>query len=543
MLLNRPENFPEHINVSKGEFVNWSKEISENDIWICSPEKVGEITEVVNWAYSHDYKVKAKGASHNWSPLNISPLLDDKNRIIFIDTRKSIVNVSINEKNTPVTVTAETGITMDALCDFLEDKGYGFNSMPAPGDLTLGGVLAINGHGTSVLSTEEKRVPGQVFGSLSNAIISLKAIVWDNLSESYILREFNRNEADISVLLTNLGRIFIVEATLQVMQNPRLLCESIFHLSADELLGKESKTSLSTFINKSGRVEVIWFPFTENPWLKVWTIAPQKPFLARKVSSPYNYPITDNIPEVLSDLIGLIQGSAPELTPLFGKTQYSITSSSVNLTLSSEIWGWSKNVLHYIKPTTLRMTANGYAILTRRSNIQNILYSLSRNHSAMLEKYAREGKYPINGPVEIRITGLDYLSDLDIASNVEPSLSALKKVADRPDIDCAIWFDVLTMPGTSGAEEFYAELEEWIYNQFNTDTSIVRVEWSKGWAYTSSKAWANNDVIRNKIPASYITNGNNDEWNDCMQKLTQFDPHGVFLTQFVNQLLKPTDLQ
>nr|WP_142032225.1 cholesterol oxidase substrate-binding domain-containing protein [Serratia fonticola] len=345
------------------------------------------------------------------------------------------------------------------------------------------------------------------------------------------------------MLLTNLGRIFIVEATLQVMQNPRLLCESIFHLSADELLGKESKTSLSTFINKSGRVEVIWFPFTENPWLKVWTIAPQKPFLARKVSSPYNYPITDNIPEVLSDLIGLIQGSAPELTPLFGKTQYSITSSSVNLTLSSEIWGWSKNVLHYIKPTTLRMTANGYAILTRRSNIQNILYSLSRNHSAMLEKYAREGKYPINGPVEIRITGLDYLSDLDIASNVEPSLSALKKVADRPDIDCAIWFDVLTMPGTSGAEEFYAELEEWIYNQFNTDTSIVRVEWSKGWAYTSSKAWANNDVIRNKIPASYITNGNNDEWNDCMQKLTQFDPHGVFLTQFVNQLLKPTDLQ
>ncbi|EKT62527.1 cholesterol oxidase substrate-binding domain-containing protein [Providencia burhodogranariea] len=532
-----PDNFPEHICISKGRFSNWSRGINIDNIWICSPKNADEIIEVINWAYFYNYKVKAMGASHNWSPLNIMPSNDHKDNIIFIDTKKHLVNISINETESSVTVTAETGITMDSLCDFLEKKSYGFNSMPAVGDITLGGVLAINGHGTSLPSIGEKRISGQVFGSLSNAVISLKAIVWSDVDKCYILHEFMRNDADISVLLTSIGRIFIVEATLQVMANPRLLCESIFNLSVDELLGHESNTSLSSFVNKSGRVEVIWFPFTKKPWLKVWTVTPTKSFWVREVTSPYNYPIINNLPEILSDLIVKIQNSHPELTPLFGKTQYAITSTAINMTLTNKIWGWSKNVLHYVKSATLLMAANGYAILTSRCNIQNIVHLLSTNHSTMLKKYADLGKYPINGPVEIRISSLDHLSDLDVHGNIEPALSALKPIPDRPDIDCAIWFDVLTMSGTRGAEEFYAELEEWIYKHLNNDTSIIRVEWSKGWGYTSSDAWVNDDVIKNKIPNSYIIKGN--EWNDSILQLKKLDPHGVFSSYFIEGLLKP----
>ncbi|MCW2254948.1 FAD/FMN-containing dehydrogenase [Providencia alcalifaciens] len=344
-----PANLPEHIYITTRSYLNWSRGIKVDDIWICSPKNTAEIIEVINWAYSHDYKVKAMGSCHNWSPLNILPSFDDKENIVFIDIKKNLINVSINEKKSPVTVTAETGITMNALCNFLEKRGYGFNSMPALGDITLGGVLAINGHGSSVPAIGEKRVPGQIFGSLSNAVISLKAIVWDDVNKCYILREFTHGDSYVSILLTNLGCIFIVESTLQVMGNSRLLCESIFNLSVNELLGKESNTSLSTFINKSERVEVTWFPFTEKPWLKIWTVAPTKPFWVKEVTSPYNYPITDNISEVLSEFIKNIQNEKPELTPLFGKIQYSIISASINLNLSHKIWGWSKNYLFAIK--------------------------------------------------------------------------------------------------------------------------------------------------------------------------------------------------
>ncbi|MCW2254949.1 hypothetical protein M2263_001040 [Providencia alcalifaciens] len=156
----------------------------------------------------------------------------------------------------------------------------------------------------------------------------------------------------------------------------------------------------------------------------------------------------------------------------------------------------------------------------------------------MLIKYANDDKYSINGPIEIRITDLDHVSDLDINRNVEPALSVLKPIPDRLDIDCAIWFNILTMSGTRGAEEFYAEFEQWLYDNLNNDTSIIRVEWSKGWGYTSSNAWVNDDVIKNKIPNSYTIKGN--EWNDSILQLKKLDPHGVFSTYFVEKLLKPT---
>ena len=39
---------------------------------------------------------------------------------------------------------------MDTLFASLEAAGYGVTGCPAPGDLSLGGVLAIGGHGTAV---------------------------------------------------------------------------------------------------------------------------------------------------------------------------------------------------------------------------------------------------------------------------------------------------------------------------------------------------------------------------------------------------------
>jgi FAD/FMN-containing dehydrogenase len=50
--------------------------------------------------------------------------------------------------------------------------------MPAPGDITVGGMLAINAHGSAIPGTGETRQPGQTYGSLSNPILSLTTVVW-----------------------------------------------------------------------------------------------------------------------------------------------------------------------------------------------------------------------------------------------------------------------------------------------------------------------------------------------------------------------------
>ena len=87
--------------------------------------------------------------------------------------------MSINSSSTPVTVTAQPGITMNSLLSTLQNAVYGFTTVPAPGDLTIGGVLAIDGHGTAVKGSTETPVPGTSFGSLSNLIQSMTVVAWN----------------------------------------------------------------------------------------------------------------------------------------------------------------------------------------------------------------------------------------------------------------------------------------------------------------------------------------------------------------------------
>ena len=84
------------------------------------------------------------------------------------------------------------------------------------------------------------------------------------------------------------------------------------------------------------------------------------------------------------------------------------------------------------------------------------------------------------------MTGLDTPADVDIPSALSPQLSALRPRPDHPEWDVAVWFDVLTLPGTPLADEAYRAIEQWFFATFDGTTAMVRPEWSKGWAYTST---------------------------------------------------------
>ena len=96
----------------------------------------------------------------------------------------------------------------------------------------------------------------------------------------------------MGALCVHLGRAFLIEVTLQVGANARLRCNSYRSQSAADLFaapgsGSSGKT-FADFLDESGRVETILYPFTDNPWLKVWSVTPDKPFWSREVSEPYN---------------------------------------------------------------------------------------------------------------------------------------------------------------------------------------------------------------------------------------------------------------
>jgi FAD/FMN-containing dehydrogenase len=535
-----PPDFPPDIDVFLQAFQNWTREIAIDQLWTCQPQTPEDVVTLANWAREQGYTLRARGFMHNWSPIAVTPEMTCANRVVLLDLTSNLRSMAMTSVDPPA-VTVQGGASMDDLLQFLEDAGYGVTSCPAPGDLSIGGVLAIGGHGTGVPADGESRSTGQTYGSISNRVLSITVVSWNEATDRYELRTFQRHDPGIQSLLVSLGRTVITEVTLQVEDNQNLRCESWMSLSASELFapaGSGGRT-FESFLDDSGRVEAIWYPFTQNPWLKVWTVRANKPFWAREVNSPYNYPFSDNLSDDAVNLLNDILDGAPGLTPTFGGLMWTITNLGLTFDGAWDLWGKSKNLLHYIKPTTLRTNANGYSILTNRANIQTVLNAFTEKYEALLDAYAAKGLYPINGPVEIRVTGLDRPDEVESDMARSPALSALVPREDHPDWDVSVWLDLLTVPGTPSAGAFYTELETWLYERFGeTAEATMRVEWSKGWAYTDDGAWLDQGVIKQRVPDS-LRAGRPPKatWDTALADLNQGDPHRVFSNPFLDNLL------
>jgi FAD/FMN-containing dehydrogenase len=533
-----PPDFPSGIALYQQAYQNWSREISIDSLWTCAPRTTAEVLQVVNWAQSRNYKVRPRGKAHNWSPLTVAAGTRCDTNVVLMDTTQHLTRVSID--TTARTVTAQTGVTMEALLTQLENAGLGLTATPAPGEITLGGVLAIDGHGTSVPANGEQKPAGHTYGTVSNLILSLTAVVWDAGSGQYVTRTFQRTDPKSRAFLAHVGRALIVDATLQVGANQRLRCQSWFDISYGELFapqGSEGRT-FASYLDGAGRVEAIWFPFTDNPWLKVWSVAPSKPLFSREVTSPYNYAFSDSVPQAITDLFAQIINGDPAAVTTLGPLQFSIVAAGLVTTFTYDLWGWSKNLLLYIKPSTLRVTANGYAVLMNRSNVQRALNEFAIFYRNRLEAYQARGQYPANGPVEIRVSGLDHAADIGLNGAGAGQLSALRPRPDRPEWDVAVWFDILTIPGTPHANEFYREIEQWMLTNYSGSYAAVRPEWSKGWGYTESAGWSDATMLQQFLPAAYRSGQPaGDNWDTARATLNESDPHRIFSSPLLDQIL------
>jgi FAD/FMN-containing dehydrogenase len=535
-----PPAFPSGIPLYQQAWRNWSGELVIDALWTCTPNTPADIVTIANWARANGWRVRPRGMGHNWSPLTVTAGEGCDTHVVLVDTTQRLTAITVDTTSTPKRVTAQAGVTMDALLTRLEQSTLGLTATPAPGDLTIGGVLAIDAHGTAIPAQGETRPPGHTYGSLSNLVIALKAVVWDSATSQYVLRTFTRNDPQILPLLTHLGRTFVTEVTLQVGANQRLRCQSWFDIPTTQLFaapGSGAPRTFASYVESAGRVEAIWFPFTTNPWLKVWSVKPTKPLLSRQVNSPYNYAFSDNVPLQLAELAGDIIAGNGALTPTFGQTQLSVVGAGLIATATWDIWGWSKNTLLYVRPTTLRVTANGYAILTRRADIQRVVHEFTTYYSARVAAYQAQGRYPMNGPVEIRVTGLDQQADVGVATAGPPTISAVRPRPDRPEWDVAVWLDILTIPGTPYANEFYREVEQWVFANYSGSYAAVRPEWSKGWGYTNTAPWADPTALGTTVPNAYRTGlPPTANWDTARAALNGFDPHRIFSNAFLDVL-------
>ena len=289
-----------------------------------------------------------------------------------------------------------------------------------------------------------------------------------------------------------------------------------------------------------GRAEAIWFPFAPCPWFKVWSVAPLRPGDSREVRAPYAYGFANWVTPNQSAFLGQVLASDTSRTPQFQEWEMIAVRSGLLLGGTWDIWGPSRFTSLYVKASTLRMAESGAAILTRSSSIQRVV---SEFYAAFLERiqhYRDLGLYPINGPVDIRVSGLDRAGDVLRSGAVEPWLSSLRPRADRPEWDCVVWIGALTLPGTPGAPQFQAELEAWMLAQYTGEYAAVRVEWSKGWAYSAEGPWTNEGVLARAIPEALTLGQHPGEgWEQALALLDADDPHRVLGSPFLDAFMAP----
>jgi FAD/FMN-containing dehydrogenase len=535
-----PRDFPSSIPVYQQAYQNWSGMVVIEDVWTCAPASAEDVVTLANWARSWGYRLRPKGSGHGWSPL-VLPADSTGDGYVLVDTTEQLTSVSVSA-GPPTTVTAQPGVTMDALVTTLAAAGYGFSAIPAPGDLTLGGVLAINGHGASIRSTGEPRLAGQSYGSLSNLIVSLTAVVWSSARDRYVLKTFYRSDPDIRAFLVHLGRAFLTSVTLQTGPSQNLRCQSQVGITAADLFappGTAGPDSLARYANNVGRVEAIWFPFTDTPWLKTWTLAPSKPLLSREVTGPYNYPFTD-VTTAENSALEAVVTTDPSSTPALEMAQIGVVDSGLVATLSWDIWGQWQDVLRYVPSTTERIVEAGFAVLTSRADIQRVVSDFYLRYTELLAGCQANSLYPMNGPVEIRVTGLDQPADSVVDGAQSPILSSVRPRPDHPEWDVAVWLDMGTLPVTPDCFQFYADMETWIWGHYTGRYACVRPEWSKAFASTATAPWTDPAVLGDTIPAAISAGqADGDGWNTAVSLLNAYDPYSIFSNPFLDTLLKP----
>jgi FAD/FMN-containing dehydrogenase len=533
-----PPNFPAAISIYQQAYQNWAGMIVIDNVWTCAPASASDVVTLANWANANGYRLRAKGMSHGWSPI-LLPAASTGAGYVLLDTTQFLTSVSI-AAGSPATVTAQTGVTMDSLTTALAGAGYGFCAIPAPGDITLGGALAINAHGSAIPGSGETPLSGQTYGSLSNLILSLTAVVWSSAQSQYVLKTFERSDPDIRAFLAHLGRAFITSVTVQVAGNQLLRCQSWVDVSAADLFAPPAtagSSSFASYVDGAGRIEAIWFPFTDTPWLKVWTLAPSKPLLSVQVTGPYNYSFTNSVTAAENTFFGEVAAGETAGTPAFEGVAISLVDTGLVFTGTWDIWGQSQNVLRYVKPTTVRIVEAGFAIITSRASIQQVVSDFYAQYTSRLSYYQGLGEYPMNGPVEIRVTGLDHPADALVPGAQSPILSSVRPRPDQAGWDVAVWLDMGTLPVTAGFSQFYADMEAWIWSHYTGSYAAVRPEWSKAWACSSAAPWTSTAILRGTIPAAVSAGqASGDGWSTAVAILTSYDPNSVFSNPFLDTL-------
>ena len=526
-----PAGFPEGIPLQTRSFENWSRMLRLTDACTATPTTDEQALAIVRWAAAVGWRVRPVGAMHSWVPI----VGDRTDGVVFID-QSAMSGLGDFQMDPVPAVTLRCGTTLGEGLRILEaidnggrseTPGWVWPDFPGIPDITVGGMCAIGAHGAGIRLREDQE---DLFGTVSNLILGFRAIVSEH--GRYVIRAFHRDDPDASAFLVHLGNAYLLDVQMRVVPNCSL-SRRVQYPDWTEVFAAPTSplppTSLQGLVEEHGRVQQLWFPFTQTPIVQHFTEDSSTEGVA--VTAPLTVRLSPTLPPAFTTAFGGLLDKFPWLTPL---VERSTLREMKHLSPPDHLWhGTAGNTLLYVQHDTLRVISLAYAILVKRGEVQAAVHALGHKFDEMLHQYAHAGLEPINSCLEIRVTDVDRTHALGVPAAVPATLSPIRPLPGA-QVDQAIWFDLVTVPGTAHSLQFYAEFEAWLWEQFAIPGTL-RAEWSKAWAVGPDGPWTNRQII-DRILRSYDEHGTLQTARDVWASWRQFDSQHVYgsaLTEWI----------
>lgn len=548
-----PPNFPAGIQLFQQGFINWARETKVAGVWSCSPNNGADVVTLANWAKANNYRLRPFGTGHGFAPTLI-PRGDSGQNVVLVHTHDFINQITVNADDEIKSVTCGAGAYIEDICAALEAYDLGFYHTPAPGGVTVAGALAMNVHGAAVPRNGETLQPGHSWGTLSNLVLEMTAVVWDAEQDQYVLKTFQRNDPAIGPLLTCLARTFITEVKMQAGPNLKIRCLSRTDLTADEVLAMpdvQTENSFANLTEQYGTVDIIYYPHNSKGvcWIKTWTVAAEKPDTSREVLTPYALSSSVKMSPLVADTLSSALRTYPKtMVPYYNNLSANgvidLMANNDPATRINDIWGSAYTTTLYVQPLTPRKTVAAWGVIVARENLQRALAEFFQFFKQLIAEFKSRGMYPYTGPFELRAHGLENPADVLIPGAVEPFLSGARPHPDHPEKDTVIWYAINNNVDQPAAAEFNTRLEQWFLTNFQS-YGIVRPEWTKCYAYTADGqyggAYTNDEVLLETFPNTWREGYPADQtWDAAVAQLNAQDPHRVFSNTYLDRLFGVT---
>ena len=575
-----PQEWPPAVEVCRGAFENWSKEIKAGDVLIASPKTVDECVAICDWARAHQHKVRPSGTRYSWSPLTVDNNPNEPLKgTVLVDMTKylnAVTSVDVANKN----FTVQAGATFATVFERLAEDKLSLGSAVGTGKMCIGGAFAAGARGwackPSAQHAAATEVPGTVYGTMTNSVLSLKAVVWDG--ETFAVREFTRSNPEDALVFIAVGRMLVVEYTVRAVDDYNMRMISVTDISPSTMFsppnedGSSKANSFADIVDRYGRISALFVPYTDFVWTRYSMYCPVRPDGSTGITGPYNYPFQDalqpwmnpfikqvigvpdeSLLERLADAIedpfthgtrgflgkvgaawsnavneirsitGL-QAMGESLTPYWARLQSVAMEEGNKLANTQDLWGPSRWQLQYVN-SEMNFSTWGISIAMRRDQMQFAAAMFFNTLQEQLTAFKSRGKFPVNLTVELRASGLDDGRDVGMATSLP--LSPLFKDDKKPALDCAIIIDVVCLAGTKSFPEFAKAMMTQLREQL-TDMRIM-CEWSKPFAFSNGAPWDDEEELRNIRQSLPL-------WDAVRDRFAQLDPDEMFVDGFTKRI-------